>query len=183
MDDFVIKTKRVGLRKYRSTDLESFAAINSDSRVMEFFPEFAKLSPAAAEDMMERMNARIDLQGFGFWAAENLDDHQLMGFIGIQQVPYETEFTPAVEIGWRLAVDYWGKGLATEGAGACLSYAFGELGLERIVSFTSPLNVRSVRVMQRLGMTHCGSFDHPLIPEGHLLREHVWYCLESADYE
>ena len=100
MDDFVIKTKRVGLRKYRSTDLESFAAINSDSRVMEFFPEFAKLSPAAAEDMMERMNARIDLQGFGFWAAENLDDHQLMGFIGIQQVPYETEFTPAVEIGW-----------------------------------------------------------------------------------
>lgn len=84
MDDFVIKTKRVGLRKYRSTDLESFAAINSDSRVMEFFPEFAKLSPAAAEDVMERMNARIDLQGFGFWAAENLDDHQLMGFIGIQ---------------------------------------------------------------------------------------------------
>ena len=100
MDDFVIKTKRVGLRTYRSTDLESFAAINSDSRVMEFFPEFAKLSPAAAEDVMERMNARIDLQGFGFWAAEHLDDHQLMGFIGIQQVPYETEFTPAVEIGW-----------------------------------------------------------------------------------
>ena len=100
MDDFVIKTKRVGLRKYRSTDLESFAAINSDSRVMEFFPEFAKLSPTVAEDVMERMNARIDLQGFGFWAAENLDDHQLMGFIGIQQVPYETEFTPAVEIGW-----------------------------------------------------------------------------------
>ena len=66
MDDFVIKTKRVGLRKYRSTDLESFAAINSDSRVMEFFPEFTKLSPAAAEDVMERMNARIDLQGFGF---------------------------------------------------------------------------------------------------------------------
>ena len=182
MNDFVIKTKRVGLRKYCPTDLEAFAAINADPQVMEFFPEFAKLSPAEAEDAMERMNAKIDLQGFGFWAAENLDDHQLMGFIGIQQVPYETEFTPAIEIGWRLAVDYWSKGLATEGAEACLSYAFGELDLERIVSFTTPLNERSVRVMQRLGMTHCGSFDHPLIPEGHVLRQHEWYCLESADY-
>jgi 3-dehydroquinate dehydratase/shikimate dehydrogenase len=182
MNDFVLKTKRVGLRKYCPTDLEAFAAMNADPQVMEFFPEFAKLSPDEAKDVMERMNARIDQQGFGFWAAENLDDHQLMGFIGIQQIPYETEFTPAVEIGWRLAVNYWGKGLATEGAEACLSYAFGELDLERIVSFTTPLNERSIRVMQRLGMTQCGSFDHPLIPEGHLLREHVWYSLESVDY-
>ena len=72
--------------------------------------------------------------------------------------------------------------MATEGAEACLSYAFGELKLKQIVSFTTPLNERSIRVMQRLGMTQRGSFDHPLIPEGHLLRKHVWYCLESADY-
>ena len=176
MNEFFLQTERIGLRKFKPSDLDAFAAINCDQRVMEFFPD--RLSRAECQDYMQRINRRIDQQGFGFWAAENLSDHQLMGFIGITEVAYQTDFTPAVEIGWRLGVDYWGQGLATEGARACLEFGFENEKLERIVSFTTPLNQRSWRVMQRLGMTRRGEFDHPLIPPDHVLRRHVWYAIE-----
>lgn len=181
MSDFFIQTERIGLRKFKPSDLDAFAAINRDQQVMEFFPD--RLSRSECQDYMQRINRRIDLQGFGFWAAENLSDHQLMGFIGITKVTYQTDFTPAVEIGWRLGVGYWGQGLATEGARACLAFGFENEKLERIVSFTTPLNQRSWRVMQRLGMTRRGEFDHPLIPPDHVLRRHVWYAIERDVFQ
>ncbi len=180
MNDFFLQTERIGLRKFRPADLDAFASINADPHVMEFFPN--RLSRFESQEYMDRINAKIQQQGFGFWAAENLFNQQLMGFVGLTQVSCSTDFTPAVEIGWRLGVDYWGQGLATEAARACLSFGFDDLGLERIVSFTSPLNQRSWRVMQRLGMSLCGEFDHPLISEGHVLRRHVWYSIEPVDF-
>jgi RimJ/RimL family protein N-acetyltransferase len=97
--------------------------------------------------------------------------------VGLSVPRFHAHFTPCVEIGWRLSAEYWGRGYATEGAKAALSFGFDELQLVEIVSYTVPDNVRSRRVMERIGMTHdaAGDFDHPVLPEGHRLRRHVLY--------
>jgi ribosomal-protein-alanine N-acetyltransferase len=106
-----------------------------------------------------------------------------MGFIGLNVPSFTAHFTPCVEIGWRLASDYWGFGYATEGARAVLAVAFGELRLREVVALTFHLNVRSRRVMERLGMTRAPSddFDHPSIPEGGRLRRHVLYRIRRGE--
>ena len=113
---------------------------------------------------------------------ELLADGAFIGFIGLNQVPFEAEFTPAVEVGWRLAKAHWGKGYATEGATAALAYGFGSLALDRVVSFTTPSNVRSQGVMKRIGMTQIGEFDNPTIPESHILRRHVLYAVTKSQW-
>ena len=180
MTEYVIETARVGLRPFKAEDLDAFSALNDDPDVMEFFPR--RLSRLECEQYMQRINEKIEAQGYGFWAAEHLLDRQFMGFVGITQVSYETLFTPAVEIGWRLATRYWGRGLATEAARACLVFGFEKAKLDRIVSFTSLVNRRSFRVMERLGMTRQGEFDHPEIPDKHVLKRHVWYALDRSGH-
>jgi RimJ/RimL family protein N-acetyltransferase len=102
---------------------------------------------------------------------------EFVGFVGLSVPQFEAPFMPAVEIGWRLAAEYWGKGLATEAARETLRFGFEVVGLESVVSFTVPANMRSRRVMERIGMTHDPreDFDHPQLPVGHPLRRHVLY--------
>ena len=147
---------------------------------MEYFPK--KLTKEETRAAIDRINSHITNHGFGLWAAEHLASDSLMGFVGIQHVPYETEFTPAIEIGWRLSTKYWGKGLATEAAKACLRFAFREMDLEEVVSFTAISNQRSFRVMERIGMTKTGEFDHPKIEDNHPLKRHVLYRLDKSSY-
>ena len=155
--------------------------MNSDPRVMEFFP--ALLSRQESEAMVDRIEAHFDAHGFGLWAAELRQVKSLVGFIGLNVPSFEAHFTPCVEIGWRLAADHWGQGLATEGANAVVRYSFEKLGLGELVSFTAPANVASRRVMEKLGMTYdpADDFDHPRLPEGHPLRRHVLYRLRRSD--
>jgi RimJ/RimL family protein N-acetyltransferase len=103
------------------------------------------------------------------------------GFIGLSVPSFEAEFTPCVEVGWRLAADCWGAGYATEGAQAAIAFGFDALILSEIVSFTVPGNLRSRRVMERLGMSRSPTddFDHPSLPLGHPLRRHVLYRLQA----
>jgi RimJ/RimL family protein N-acetyltransferase len=108
---------------------------------------------------------------FGLFAAEARDTQELAGFVGLMVPQFEAYFTPCVEIGWRLGVHHWNQGLATEGAQAVLRFGFQLLGLREIVSFAVPANVRSRRVMEKLGMKNDGEFDHPRLPEGHPLRD------------
>ena len=171
----MLETERLLLREWRVEDREPFAAMNADPRVMEFFP--STLTPEQTDDMLRRMAAHFARHGFGWWAAELKETGAFLGFIGLGVPSFEAHFTPCVEIGWRLAAEYWGRGLATEGARAAMRYGFEELALREIVSFTSVANVRSRRVMEKLGMTRnpADDFDHPLIPEGHPLRRHVVY--------
>jgi RimJ/RimL family protein N-acetyltransferase len=114
-----------------------------------------------------------------FWA-ELLRNQTFLGYIGLSAPTFDAPFMPAVEIGWRLAAEYWGRGLATEGARAVLCYAFEDLGLSSLVSFTPPKNLRSRKVMEKLGMMHNPSddFDHPRLPEDHPLRRHLLYRLD-----
>lgn len=123
------------------------------------------------------MEAHFQEHGFGLWAVEIPGVATFAGFVGLSVPRFEAHFTPCVEIGWRLAAPYWGRGYATEGARAALEFGFDHLHLDQIVSFTVPDNVRSRRVMEKIGMTHdpADDFDHPNLPEGHRLRRHVLY--------
>ncbi|MBS0605145.1 MAG: GNAT family N-acetyltransferase [Verrucomicrobia bacterium] len=178
----VIKTKRLLLRPWKESDFKPFAELNADPRVMEFFP--STLSREKSDELGQRISSMIEEQGWGFWAVELTGTAQFIGMIGINQVPFTSHFTPAVEIGWRLAYDFWGKGYALEGAKASLEYGFQTLLLDEIVSFTTLSNLRSQRVMQNLGM-HCRreeDFEHPKLEEGHPLRRHVLYRLRRQEW-
>jgi len=170
-------THRLILRRWRDSDREPFARMNADPRVMEFFA--GTLSREKSDASVERAECHFREHGFGPCVAELRGDGTFLGFIGLSIPSFQSHFTPCVEIGWRLAADYWGQGLATEGARAAVRYGFEILGLDEIVSFTVPANTRSRRVMEKLGMTHnpVDDFDHPLLPAGHPLMRHVLYRL------
>ena len=175
----MIETPRLILREWRESDRAPFRRLNADPRVMEYFQ--APLTPEESDRGMDRLQAHIARHGFGFFAAEIRDTAEFAGFIGIAHVPFQAHFTPANLNRWRLAEDYWNRGLATEGAAAIVKYGFGSLGLSQIVSFTAVANLRSRRVMEKLGMTHdvADDFDHPHLPDGHTLRRHVLYRLTT----
>jgi RimJ/RimL family protein N-acetyltransferase len=170
-----LQTERLRLRRWVAGDRVPFAALNTDPRVMEYLP--AALSRDESDRFIARIEAHFDAHGFGLWALEIPDVAPLAGFIGLTIPGFEAHFTPCVEIGWRLAAGLWGRGYATEGARAVLTFGFETLQLGEIVSFTVPDNVRSRRVMERIGMTHnpADDFDYLTLPEGHPLRRHVLY--------
>jgi len=168
------------LRPWHENDWPAFAALNADPRVMEFFPK--TLSRDESDAVANRIAGAIESRGFGFWAVSAIGVADIIGFVGLSVPRFTTHFTPCVEIGWRLTFDLWGRGYATEAARAALDFGFGELKQDEIVAFTVPENLRSRRVMERLGMTHSPTddFDHPNIPEGNCCRRHVLYRLSRA---
>jgi RimJ/RimL family protein N-acetyltransferase len=170
-----LRTERLRLRRWAEADREPFAALNADPEVMEFFP--APLSREQSDLLIERIETGFERHGFGLWALEPLESGELIGFAGLAVPPFEAHFTPAVEVGWRLARPAWGNGYATEAGRAALAHGFGRLGLEEIVSMTSIGNARSRAVMERLGMTRdpADDFEFPTLPPGHPLRPHVLY--------
>jgi ribosomal-protein-alanine N-acetyltransferase len=178
-----IRTARLLLRRWRPEDLDAFAALNADARVMEHFP--APLSRAESDAAAARIQAHFDEHGFGVWAVEVVGGAggpaptAMIGFAGLSRPRFEVPRTasPCVEVGYRLAAEHWGHGYATEAARASLRFGFDQLGLPEIVAFTVPANLRSRRVMERLGMQRdpADDFEHPLLPPGHPLRRHVLY--------
>ncbi|WP_159347570.1 GNAT family N-acetyltransferase [Roseomonas harenae] len=169
---------RVILRNWRESDRAPFAAMNADPEVMHHFP--APLSRTESDALMDRFLAHHATYGFGARAVEA--EGELAGLCGLFHVSFEASFTPAVEIAWRFRPDFQGRGLATEAARLALAEGFGALGLDRIVAFTAPVNERSWRMMERLGMRRAGCFGHPRLPPDHRLHRHVWYSLERADW-
>lgn len=170
-----LTTPRLLLRQWRAADLEPFAALNADPAVMEFMP--ACLSRAESGRFVEWAATDLAQRGFGIWAVEERASGQLAGCVGLNIPSFHATFTPCVEILWRLAARCWSRGLATEAARECLTLAFGPLGLDEVVAFTVPQNLRSLAVMRRLGMTRDarGDFDHPRLPPGHALARHVLF--------
>jgi RimJ/RimL family protein N-acetyltransferase len=163
------------LRDWRDDDVEAYAAMNADPRVTEFFVK--EYTRAHSEAAAVAIRAQLRRDGFGWWAVEERDGNRFVGTIVLQSVPFHAAFTPAYEIGWRFASNYWGRGYATEGARAALDYAFADLHWPEVVAFTASNNLRSQRVMERLGMTHDArdDFDHPKIEPGHALARHLLY--------
>lgn len=177
----VIRAGRVLLRGWRAGDLEPFAALNADPRVMEHYP--APLTRSESDDLVRSIAESLATRGFSLWAVEVASVAPFIGYVGLREATFESRFTPCVEVGWRLAAPYWGRGYATEAARAAIAFGFTDAGLEEIVSFTVPANSRSIAVMRRLNMTQDGEFDHPRLPQGHPLRRHVLYRLPRTTWQ
>jgi RimJ/RimL family protein N-acetyltransferase len=177
-----LKTDRLRLRQWRDADLAPFAALNADPEVMRYFP--GPLTRAQSDELAGYVHAGIEENGWGLWAVEVCDGPPFIGFVGLNRATFESHFTPATEVGWRLARAHWGHGYATEAAGAAVSFGFEQLGLDEVVSFTAGTNERSIRVMRRLGMTHDagGDFNHPRVADGSPLRRHVLYRISKDQW-
>ena len=173
----MLQTQRLILRDWQQSDLEPFAQMNADAEVMRYFP--ATLSRSESDALVKRIEHHHQAHGFGLWAVEERSTGAFIGLIGLNVPTFEAHFTPTVEVGWRLAKVFWGKGYATEGARSAIYYGFEVIGLTEIVSFTAQLNLRSIAVMKRLGMTQTQTddFNHPGLPSGHPLQMHVLYRL------
>ncbi len=150
---------------------------------MEHFP--GPLRREESDDLVDRVDAGFDARGWGLWAVEVAGTAPFIGFVGLNPATFDAPFTPAVEVGWRLAREHWGRGYATEGARAALAFGFEDLALDEIVSFTTHGNTRSRHVMERLGMQHdpADDFDNPNAPEGNPLRAHVLYRLDRERWQ
>lgn len=177
----VLRTERLLLREWRQADLEPFAALNADPVVMEHFP--STLDRAGSDALVDRIRAGFDSMGWGLWALEVPGEAPFVGFTGLLLQTFPAPFTPAVEVGWRLARDAWGHGYATEAARAAVGFGFSQ-GLVEIVSMTAPRNERSRAVMRKLGMHRdpADDFDHPNVPVGSPLRRHVLYRLRRDEW-
>jgi RimJ/RimL family protein N-acetyltransferase len=183
MSDFVtLSSGCVCLRRWRDEDREVFAIMNSDARVMEFFP--CRLSRVESDAMVDCIQEHFSKHGFGLWAIEVPDVAPFIGFAGLAVPRFSALFTPCVEVSWRLAFEYWGHGYATAAARLALGYGFKTLALSEVVSFTAATNHRSRAVMERLGMRRdpAEDFDHPSLAENDPLRRHVLYRLRSGSY-
>ncbi|WP_265518083.1 GNAT family N-acetyltransferase [Nitratireductor luteus] len=172
-----IRTERLLIRNWQDRDRPLFHRINCDPQVMEFFP--FRRDREASDALLDILRQNIADRGFGFCALERLEGGDCIGFAGLSLVSGIPGLpADSVEIGWRLAPEFWGKGYVTEAAYAWLYYGFSELGLKEIVSFAVRTNKRSIAVMQRIGMTHYPEedFDHPAVPDTHpALKPHVLY--------
>ena len=178
----VLRTKRLLLRPWRPEDRQPFAELNADPEVMEFF--VSPMTREASDAFVDRIEAGFTEHGFGVWAVELLDQGAFIGFAGLLHQTFEAPFTPAFEIGYRLARPAWGQGYATEAAREAVRHGFERVGLDEIVSMTATGNVRSQAVMKKLGMTHdpADDFDHPRVPDGHPLKRHVLYRLRAEEW-
>jgi RimJ/RimL family protein N-acetyltransferase len=172
-----IETPRLLLREWRPEDLEPFTRLNADDRVRKFIRRDRKLTAEESKAMVESYAASFQECGFGMWALELKSGSAFIGSAGLSVPAFQAHFTPCIDIGWRLAYEYWGNGYATEAAKAVIDHAFRRLGIDEIVSFTVPKNHRSRAVMERIGMKRDwnGDFDHPLLPPQHHLSRHVLY--------
>lgn len=174
----IIRTERLILRQWTKEDQAPFAKLNSDPRVREYFTKL--LTREESDESIKFMSDHIEKRGYGLFAASLIETDEFIGLIGLQDVSFKAAFnevTPAVEIGWRLDFNHWGKGYATEAAKASLKYGFETINLEEIVAITAIQNKRSRHVMEKIGMRYDpkDDFDHPRLPAGHPLTRHVIY--------
>ena len=176
-DQYLFKSERLGFRKWISNDLTELAAMNADEAVMEHFP--ATLSQEESAALLDRLQLHYTKNGYTYFATEVLETGEFIGFIGLAYQEYETEFTPATDIGWRLKPSAWGKGFATEGAKRCLQLAFDELKLKQVISTCTQSNTKSARVMQKIGMKYKGTFIHPKLVDYPDMQECIWYAIDS----
>ena len=177
-----ITTQRLLLRSWRESDIEPFFRLNTDPEVVEYLP--SPISETESQQFAARIQDHFAEHGYGLYALENREDGSFLGYTGLNWTSFESHFTPALEVGWRLARDAWGQGYATEAARACVDHAFRETPIPEIVSFTVPANRRSIAVMERLQLTRKpeDDFVHPRLGKDHPLGAHVLYRIARADW-
>jgi 3-dehydroquinate dehydratase/shikimate dehydrogenase len=180
-EEVALRTERLLLRPWSTEDRRPFAALNADPKVMEWYP--STLTSSESDAVADRIEGMLAEQGWGLWAVEVVGSAPFIGYIGLNRADATLGY-PVVEAGWRLAVAHWGHGYATEGARAALRFGFESLGLGAVVAFTSVRNLRSRRVMTKLGMVHQpdADFDHPRLPATSPILRHVLYRITRDEF-
>lgn len=170
-----IETPRLILREWKETDRAPFARMNCDPLVMEHFPRI--LDEKSSGKLMDRFQKHLKEHGYGMYAIERTEDNEFVGFAGLAEVPFAASFTPAVEIAWRFDYEYWGLGYGMETGKAVLDHAFKKLDMKEVVAYTVHDNMRTIDLLERLGMTRDpdGDFDYPGMRKDHPLGHFVLY--------
>ncbi len=163
MNSYIFTSERLGFRNWTFDDTELLFEINTDEDVMEFFPY--KPSKEDTLDFMNRMRQMYEEKGFCYFAVDRLDNNEFIGFIGLCEQTYVKDLDSFVDIGWRLKKSIWNKGYATEGAKACLDFGFNQIELESIYSVAPEINIKSERIMKKIGMQHIKTFEHPKLKD------------------
>ncbi|MGL4987101.1 MAG: GNAT family N-acetyltransferase [Treponemataceae bacterium] len=177
MKNYLFTTERLGFRNWTLADIDTLHAINSDKEVMAFFPDVLTREQTLA--FVTRMKKQCEDTGFCYFAIDKLVDNDFIGFIGLSQQTYKAEFTPCIDIGWRIKRSEWNKGFASEGAKKCLEYALNDLKLESIYSITPKINTKSEHIMRKIGMKKQYEFEHSLLTNNERLRTCVLYKTDS----
>jgi len=180
MVDYLFTSSRLGFRNWKSDDIAPFAEICADPKVMEFFPFLQSLEETT--EMVKRLQDKFAIDQTTFFAVELLENKEFIGFIGMLYQKNKCAFAPppALEIGWRLKKAAWNKGYATEGALQCLSYCKNTLNQPIVYSIAPIPNVRSERIMQKIGMHKIGEFNNPRVEKGNWLERHVIYKIDLS---
>ncbi|WP_375560584.1 GNAT family N-acetyltransferase [Bernardetia sp. OM2101] len=182
---YIFKSQRLGFRNWQDSDTEKLFALNSDEEVMEFFPYLPSLEQTKL--LIEKMTNQFEKHGFCYFAVDELETEEFIGFIGIAEQNFEADFTPCVDIGWRLAKKYWYKGYASEGAKRCLEFAFNDLDenkkLESIKAVAPKINLKSRKVMEKIGMKYVKDFRHPALENDPELEICVLYEINRGDFQ
>lgn len=170
---YLFTSERLGFRVLQEEDLDVMHGIFSDPVVMEFFPSV--MTRDQTIEFIKRMQRLYEERAHCFFGVEVLSAEELIGFIGLGYSDFESDFTPVVDIGWRLAQKAWGKGYATEGAERCLLYAKEKLGMKKMHAIAPKINIKSIKVMQKTGLEYVKDFQHPKIPKTSPLKTCVLY--------
>lgn len=178
-NSYLFESERLGFRLWKDSDLDNLAALDSDTQVMEFFPK--TLSKEESKKFLLRLQDMYKNEGLTYYAVELKASKEFIGFIGLAKQVYEAEFNPSIDIGWRLLPSYWAKGYAFEGAKACLAHAFNVLKLNKIIAVCSISNIKSERLMQKLGMRKMGLFKHPYLKDYPELESCCWYEIKNLN--
>ncbi|MDE3143969.1 MAG: GNAT family N-acetyltransferase [Bacteroidota bacterium] len=177
MAQIYFETERLILRDWKESDTAVFIEMNLNKNVMQYFPSI--LNEDETLQMLEKIKKHFADFDYGLFAVERKDNKNFIGYTGFSHPKFESFFTPCIEIGWRLNFNDWNFGFATEAAKASMQYGFDKIGLKEIYSFTSIRNKPSENVMQKIGMKKVGTFEHPLLANGHYLKTHVLYKIEK----
>ena len=176
MEKYLFTSEQLGFRDWNDTDIDKLFEINSDKEVMEFFPSL----PTKAETIsfIERMQKQFQEKGFCYFAVDKLENNEFIGFIGLSEQTYPANFTPCVDIGWRIDRKEWNKGYATEGAKKCLHYALNDLKISELYSVAPKINIKSEHIMAKIGLRKQYEFEHPLLIDNKSLKTCVLYRSE-----
>jgi RimJ/RimL family protein N-acetyltransferase len=172
---YLFTSSRLGFRTWAHRDIQQMTLLNSDKKVMEFFPFLP--SEKETVEFIHRMQNQFLENGFCYFPVDLLETDTFIGFIGLSMQQFDSDFTPCVDIGWRIHKKYWGQGLATEGALECLAYAKNDLQLNRIHSMAPKTNLKSIKVMEKIGMTYVKDFEHPKLKENPRLNKCVLFAI------
>ena len=172
-NSYLFRSERLGFRNWNASDIPMMIEINQDRDVMEFFPNL--IHEIDTISFIQRMQTQYLEKKFCYFAVDLLSTNEFIGFIGLSEQNFESNFTPCIDIGWRLSIKYWNKAYATEGAKKCLAYGLDDLNIPRIYAIAPKINTKSEHVMKKIGMKKLGEFEHPKLLNNERLKCCILY--------